>query len=242
MTQTHPNSLEKVEKVTTLSRTTLAATLCVTTILLASCSDGVETVTSDNATTTTATTPAERTDRASVGECSSEDNADNYIEANHNPKEPIFSIPLPEGWERTTKMDSELVRLTTGDRASGPEKARTAILTVEPTTVEGTVMFDQNAAYIESTMSPENLVRHPETSVCGLAAQQFDYTTSGMGGATQAVHQLLVSVPDINGSSLVAVLTVQSAEADASDFAPIADTIISGIRVEDPTAGQTVES
>lgn len=227
---------------TTRSRTKLAAALCATTFLLTSCSDGVETATSDNATTTTATTPTERTDAASAGECSSEGDVEGYIEANYNSGEPVFSIPLPEGWERTTMLDSELVRLTTADQAGGPEKARTAVLTVEPAEIAGTTVFDQNADMIETTMSPEGLVRHPETPVCGLDAQLFSYTTAGMGGEEKAVQQLLVSVPDVADSNLVAVLTVQSNTTDAEAFRPIADEIVAGLRVEDPTTGQTVES
>ena len=228
---------------TTFSRARLSAAVCATTILLASCSDGVDTATSDNATTSAPSTSTERTDAASSDECSFESNGDNVIEANHNPGEPTFGIPLPEGWERMTMLDSELVRLTTADEASGPEKGRTAVLTVEPADISGTKVFDANADMIESTLSPQDFVRHPVTSVCGLDAQLFDYTTARMGdGGKQTIHQLLLSVPDVNGSNLVAVLTVQSAASDADAFAPIADTIISGLRVEDPTSGQTAES
>ncbi|HEX2398699.1 MAG TPA: hypothetical protein VHJ79_01665, partial [Mycobacterium sp.] len=97
--------------------------------------------------------------------------------------EPVMKIPQPQGWERSTKLDSELFRFAMINRSLATDDF-TANLVVTLESVPGMEqpdrVFESQREGLESTFGATDL-RITEHTLCGLPAETVRYLTPPMG-------------------------------------------------------------
>lgn len=158
-------------------------------------------------------------------------------------QEPKLRIPIPAGWERSTKMDSENIRFSI--RAQG--------LTADGFTPNAVVTLQKVAGDIgkpiqilqaqqDQLTKKLNLtdVTTTETKVCGAPALSSSYKTPEL-----KLGPNLPSVPERKATSLgtvyragdanyVATLTVQTIKPDDPTYVKDADEIVKGFQLLPP--------
>ena len=96
---------------------------------------------------------------ASASDCTSVDAPMTSI-AEQTDEEPLMKIPQPEGWERVTMMDSELIRFTMRNEALVKDGfAPTAVVTLEshPGIAEPRQVFDAQQDALKSGIGATNI-------------------------------------------------------------------------------------
>lgn len=218
-----------------MNKKTLTSALCsisIASFALTAC--GADTEASDTAVATDATTDAEgdtaAETTASAAPSAAGDPEDcpasegEMIEANHNPGEPTFAIPLPDGWERNTAMDSEIVRLGIA-HAESQESFSSAVITAEQTPAPvGEIDLGLDQVAKDGSIQEED----PST-ICGFTSQRVDYIFSSPQGEVPATL-LAISVPSDDGYT-TAALTVQQSDPDAEHYADTKEEILDGFTV-----------
>ncbi len=158
-------------------------------------------------------------------------------------QEPKLRIPIPKGWERSTKMDSESIRFSI--RAQG--------LTADGFTPNAVVTLQKVAGDIGKPMQilraqqdqltdKLNLkdVNTTETKVCGAPALAATYSTPEL-----KLGPNLPAVPERKATSLgtvyragdanyVATLTVQTIKPDDPTYVKDSDEIVKGFQLLPP--------
>jgi hypothetical protein len=133
----------------------------------------------------------------------------------HSPQEPVLAIPQPSGWERTTELDSELIRgviINAGLRAD--DFSPNAVATLEDLT--GRVDNTHHALEVERsaiTQAGMTIGTDEPATVCGHPSTTISYTLEN-----RPVTALIVAA-EHDGSIYAATLTVQTAEPDNPTYA-----------------------
>ncbi|WP_123023315.1 LpqN/LpqT family lipoprotein [Mycolicibacterium stellerae] len=155
----------------------------------------------------------------------------------HTDEEPVLKIPQPEGWERVTMMDSELIRFTMRNEALAKDGfAPTAVVTLEshPGMAEPREVFDAQQDALESAIGATN-VSVSETTVCELPAETIDYTTPQIGMLPPHPASVLTAVMHTEDDTYAMTMTVQSADPDNAVFQRDAETILTGFQMLPPS-------
>ena len=160
-------------------------------------------------------------------------------------QEPKMRVPLPPGWERTTKMDNESIRFA----------IRNPALTVDGFTPNAVVTLQKIASdlgkpsqileaqndQLAQKLKATDLSSTP-TSVCGAPALSSSYTAPEM---KISPNPKVPKVPTRKATSLgvvyrssdanyVATLTVQTIKPDDKTFAQDSQTILKGFQLLPP--------
>jgi hypothetical protein len=155
--------------------------------------------------------------------------------------EPTMRVPQPEGWDRITKMDSEMIRFTMGNKALGVTGfGASAVVTIEshPGELDASSFFDQARDAMASSFGDVDL-DYSDGTVCGLPAQTMHYILPQGGALKQEVSATAVMVVVFTGSKTYGVvLTIQSPVAENPDYQRDAETITTGFQVLAPDSGQ----
>ena len=230
-------------------RPLLVPALCAVGISLASCSgDG------DDSPATADTTAASSAVSAPSGATSGEGAADTgaadagsstactsysgeTVEANSNPGEPVITVPVPEGWVRTTQLDSEVIRLALADGTVTAPPVPTVNVIIDKVTGHPADTLAQALNQLETTLAPKDLATQ-ETSVCGFPALRADYTSKNVGEITWDITQYMVAVPATDGQVL-ATFTLMAGAPASEDFVALREEIIDGIRITDADGATT---
>jgi Probable lipoprotein LpqN len=151
--------------------------------------------------------------------------------------EPILKIPQPEGWQRVTMMDSELIRFAM--RNTSLEKdglAPTAVVTLEsqPEIADPQVVFDAQHTALESGLGATDL-RVRQHTLCGLPAETIDYTAPTMGLLPSHPATSVCAVLHTEDSTFAVSVTVQSTQADNPIFQRDAEMILTGFQMLPPS-------
>ena len=151
--------------------------------------------------------------------------------------EPVMKIPQPEGWERVTMMDSELIRFTMRNTSLTKDGfAPTAVVTLE--SVEGVAdpreVFDSQHAALESGLGATDL-RITEDVLCGLPAETLDYAVPAMGPVGPHPATSVVAVLHTDDTTFVATLSVHNADPDDPTYQRDAQTILTGFQMLPPS-------
>jgi hypothetical protein len=155
----------------------------------------------------------------------------------HNDEEPVMKIPQPDGWERVTMMDSQLIRFTMRNEAMAKDGfAPTAVVTLEshPGISEPQEVFDAQQEALKSGIGATD-VSVRETTLCELPAETIDYTTPPMGMLPPHPASVLTAVMQSKDDTYAMTMTVQSADPDNPAFKRDAETILTGFQMLPPS-------
>ena len=158
-------------------------------------------------------------------------------------QEPKLRIPVPEGWERATQMDSEQIRFAirnTKLAADGFTPNAVVTLQKAPTDIGKPDQILQ--AQTDQLVKKLNLtdVNSTSTKVCGAPALTSTYKTPEMN-----LGKKLPTIPPRQATSLgvayrggdsyyVATVTVQAVKADDPNYVKQSEEIIKGFQILPP--------
>ncbi|OBA89752.1 hypothetical protein A5662_02290 [Mycobacteriaceae bacterium 1482268.1] len=173
---------------------------------------------------------------ATASDCTSVDAPMTSI-PDHNDEEPVMKIPQPDGWERVTMMDSELIRFTMrNERLAKDGFAPTAVVTLESHrgVTEPQEVFDAQHQALKNVVGAKD-VRIAESTLCELPAETIDYTTPPLGLLRPHPARVLTAVMQTEDMTFAMTMTVQSADPDNPTYRRDAETILSGFQMLPPT-------
>lgn len=175
---------------------------------------------------------------ATSSDCTSVDAPMTSIPA-HTDEEPVMKIPQPDGWERVTMMDSELIRFTM--RYIVPTRdgfAPTAVVTLESHRglAEPREVFDAQRDALEIALGATN-IQITETTVCELPAEIIDYTTPPLGILPPHPARVVTAVLQADDVTWAMTMTVQSADRNNPTYERDVDTILTGFQMLPPSDG-----
>jgi hypothetical protein len=154
-------------------------------------------------------------------------------------EEPVMKIPQPEGRDRVTMMDSELIRFTMRNEALVKDGfAPTAVVTLEshPGNAEPREVFDAQQDALKSGIGATN-ISASETTLCELPAETLDYTTPQLGILPPHPATVLTAVMHTENDTYAMTMTVQSADPDNPTYRRDAKTILTGFQMLPPSGG-----
>ncbi|MFY9918810.1 MAG: LpqN/LpqT family lipoprotein, partial [Mycobacterium sp.] len=173
---------------------------------------------------------------ATASDCTSVDAPMTSI-PDHSDEEPVMKIPQPDGWERVTMMDSELIRFTMRNEGLARNGfAPTAVVTLEshPGLAEPREVFDAQQDALESGIGATD-VQANATTLCELPAETIDYTTPQLGLLPPHPARVMTAVLHTENDTYAMTLTVQSADADDPTYQRDAEMILTGFQMLPPT-------
>lgn len=152
-------------------------------------------------------------------------------------EEPVMKIPQPEGWERVTMMDSELIRFTMRNPGLARDGfAPTAVVTLESQRgiAEPREVFDAQQDALESALGATN-VQMTETTLCELPAETLEYTTPQLGMLAPHPAKVITAVMHTDDVTYAMTMTVQSADPDNPTYVRDAEMILTGFQMLPPS-------
>ena len=156
-----------------------------------------------------------------------------------NDGEPVLRIPQPDGWERYTAMDSELIRFTMSNSDLATEEfAPTVVVTLESNSgiEEADVVFEQQLMSLEDGFGATD-VSVSETEMCGLPAELVEYTTPPMGAVGQLPAQVIMSVLHTDNRTFAVTVTTQTKDPTNPQYQDDTEQILGGFQMLPPGQG-----
>ncbi|ORA69291.1 hypothetical protein BST23_01150 [Mycolicibacterium elephantis] len=154
-----------------------------------------------------------------------------------NDGEPVLKIPKPPGWERSTMMDSPLIRFAMRNEALTAD-AFTANVMVTLESTSGTedvdLIFATMQDALESGLGVTDL-RVSERSLCGLPARTFRYMMPVMGNIDPHPAVALGAVMHAEGMTFVISVTAQAMDAEDPTYQRDSETILDGFQMLPPS-------
>lgn len=154
-------------------------------------------------------------------------------------EEPVMAIPQPDGWERVTMMDSELIRFTMRNQGLATDGfAPTAVVTLESHrgAAEPREVFDAQKDALENVIGATDLQVTP-TTLCELPAEIIDYTTPTLGMLPPHPARVVTAVLNTEDRTFAMTMTVQAADAENPTYKRDAETILTGFQMLPPSDG-----
>lgn len=151
--------------------------------------------------------------------------------------EPVMKIPQPEGWDRSTMLDSELIRFAMGNPSLTKDGfASNVVVTLEsaPGIEDADVVFDTMRDALESNFGATDL-RVSDHTLCGLPAQTIEYQTPPLGDIAPHPGTAVVTVLHADGTTFAASVTVQTADPDDPTYRRDSDMILTGFQMLPPS-------
>ena len=132
------------------------------------------------------------------------------VDLDAQPGEPTLRIPLPDGWERNTQMDSELIRLV----LTNPGLARDAfapnlVVTAERSPADVDAAFDNQLSGIGDLMGQPDLEGTPG-EICGHPSMTVEYTLPSLASAPERPAVVQVVVVPHGSQTLTYAMTAQT--------------------------------
>ncbi len=175
---------------------------------------------------------------ATASDCTSVDAPMTSI-PDQSDEEPVMKIPQPDGWQRVTMMDSELIRFTMRNIDLAKDGfAPTAVVTLESHRhmAEPREVFDAQRDALETAVGATD-VKITESTLCELPAEIIDYTTPPLGMLPPHPARVLTAVLHTEDSTYAMTMTVQSADPDNPTYMRDAETIMTGFQMLPPSDG-----
>ena len=155
-----------------------------------------------------------------------------------NDTEPQLRIPQPAGWERFTKLDSEILRFALANRnLVANQFAPNVVVTLEHTPdADPQAIFDQTRDNVVKMAGAQDRGVKAGT-VCGLPAETVTYVAAAMGPASPArpISALQV-VTRTGGQTYLVTATMQTTQPDNPTYQRDVETILTGLQVLPPAA------
>ena len=173
---------------------------------------------------------------ASASDCTKVDAPMTSI-PDHTDEEPVMKIPQPQGWERVTLMDSELVRFSMRNGAMVKDGfAPTAVVTLEshPGISEPREVFDAQQDALKSGIGATDMIVRQAT-LCELPAQTVVYNAPQMGMLPPHPESMLTAVMHTENDTYAMTMTVQSTDPGNPAYQRDAETILTGFQMLPPS-------
>lgn len=158
-------------------------------------------------------------------------------------QEPKLRIPVPEGWERATKMDSEQIRFAIRNpKLAADGFTPNAVVTIQKAPSDigkpDQILQAQTDQLVKKLKLTD--VNSTPTKVCGATALSSSYTTPEM-----QLSKKLPTIPPRKATSLgvvyrggdayyVATVTVQTVKADNQTYVQDSEQILKGFQILPP--------
>ncbi|MGY4711059.1 LpqN/LpqT family lipoprotein [Mycolicibacterium sp. CBM1] len=157
--------------------------------------------------------------------------------ATRTDQEPRLRVPQPQGWERTTKLDSETIRFAIRNPAMSSDGfTPNAVVTLQKVGADmgkSQQIFDAQNQQLKAKLKVTDLKTTP-AQVCGSPAQTSSYTAPAMGKIPARKAVSVAAVYQAGDVNYVTTLTVQAINADNPTYAADSATIIKGFQVLPP--------
>lgn len=154
----------------------------------------------------------------------------------HTDGEPRVRVPQPAGWNRVTKMDSEVIRYTLVNQSLIADHfAPNLVVTLESTPpLDPQVVFDQQVVNLRDIVGATDVSSTPAT-VCGLPAARLTLKLPAMGVAVSPrPAQGLAVVAGNGGHQFLITATAQTTDVDNPTYQRDAATMLDGFEVLAP--------
>ncbi|CAN3126888.1 LpqN/LpqT family lipoprotein [Mycobacterium sp. smrl_JER01] len=152
---------------------------------------------------------------------------------NENDGEPLLRIPVPDGWERNTMMDSQIIRFTiVSTDLIADDFATNAVVTLEsaPGGQSPDEVFDQNRGNLETMMGAFDLDTEDNTT-CGFPSETTHYTAPPMGPAPERPIIMHAVVAEADNTTYLATLTIQTTDPDNPKYISDSRQIVDGFQL-----------
>ncbi|WP_445168821.1 LpqN/LpqT family lipoprotein [Mycolicibacterium sp. Dal123E01] len=154
----------------------------------------------------------------------------------HDAGEPVMKIPQPDGWERMTQMDSELIRFTMRNESLAKDGfAPTVVVTLESdrgNTLPRKV-FDAQQRALKVQVGATDL-HSTETTLCGLPAEMVDYTMPRLGSLSPHPAQVVTAVLQTEDMTYAMTMTLQTVDPDNPGYQSDSEKILTGFQMLPP--------
>ncbi|ORV09991.1 LpqN/LpqT family lipoprotein [Mycobacterium celatum] len=158
----------------------------------------------------------------------------------HGAGEPQLRIPQPPGWQRSSMLDSEIIRFAMGNQRLTADKfTPTAVVTLESVpgmTQDRQKIFEEERATLVDRLGATDM-HSTETSRCGQAAVMASFNAPAMGRIPSRKAKTLMVFGAFSGRTYVVTVTVQSTDPDNPTYARDTQTILTGFQMLPPDAG-----
>jgi hypothetical protein len=151
--------------------------------------------------------------------------------------EPVMKIPQPQGWVRSTKMDSELLRFAMINRSLARDDfASNVVATLEsaPGIEDPHGVFESQRESLESRFGATDL-RVTDHTLCGLPAETVQYQTPPMGNLAPHPGTVVMAVLHTDDMTYAASVTIQTADPENPTYQRDADMILKGFQMLPPS-------
>jgi len=149
-------------------------------------------------------------------------------------QEPRLRIPQPQGWERTTKLDSEAIRFALRNESLSDQgftpNAVVTMQRVNSSVGKPEQILDAQDQQLQVKLKVKDLKSTP-TQVCGSMARSTTYTAPSMGKIPARNAASLAVVYQDGDHNYVTTVTVQTIKPDNPTYAADSATILKGFQI-----------
>lgn len=203
----------------------------VATLVVAGCSSPESGAPETSASKVSSSASSAPSAEAAAGECASSDVPMLDLES-QAPDEPGLAVPQPQGWERDTRMDSQVIRaalLNQGLRAN--DFTPNVVVTLEELTGKVETPEQAVAAERDGLVQAGNVIENETSGTqCGHPSLTVDYTLEGHPVTAMAV------AAEHNQKMWAAIVTIQTTEPDNPTYVEDKKTILGGFAFTLPEA------
>ncbi|WP_375487130.1 LpqN/LpqT family lipoprotein [uncultured Mycobacterium sp.] len=159
----------------------------------------------------------------------------------HSDAEPRLRIPTPEGWQRSTMLDSELIRyVVTKPALRSGGFTPNVVVTLE--SVPGgrdprSVLDDERQELIRTGVGTNLAVT--DQTLCGYPAQMVRYTAAAMGAIPPRPATVLTAAADLGNRTYAVAVTIQTTDPDNPVYRHDAEEILTGFQMLPPSGAPT---
>jgi hypothetical protein len=150
--------------------------------------------------------------------------------------EPVMKIPQPQGWVRSTKLDSDLFRFAMINRSlASDDFAPNVVVTLESARgfEEPDVVFESQRDALQSGFGATDL-RVTEHTLCGQPAETVQYLTPVMGNLATHPGTVVMAVLHTDAETYAVSVTIQTADPNDPDYQRDAEAILTGFQFLPP--------
>jgi hypothetical protein len=149
--------------------------------------------------------------------------------------DPVLSVPQPEGWERNTKLDSQVIRFVMVNKALTADNfAANAVVTFESVTSNTQSpkqILDAQQTNLKTKLKATDISATDGTQ-CGYPSTTITYTSPAMGGVAPRKAKVLGVVIETKDRTYLTTLTIGSADDQNPTFAKDSETILKGFAIK----------
>lgn len=207
--------------------------VAVTTLALTGCAEQI----TGTAVTAVGDAPAAATSGGGEGLCTAVDAPLEDIPSD-NAREPRLRIPVPDGWERNTMMDSQIIRYTIVSTDLVADRfATNAVVTLESTRGNPSPdeIFEQNRGNLKTLMGAFDLETQDNTT-CGFPSETTHYTAPPLGPAPERPIIMHAVAAEAGGATYLATLTIQTTDPINPKYVKDSQEIVDGFQMLLPSS------